>query len=203
MIGRGSSSASRSNADRPPGHTADRPNPDGHLGQVCHRLGRLPEGGLPGTATDDRAEHRRTRVTRRPCLPRSRGRASRGTGQSRMPVGQGCSAPRREAFRSRRSSMVPLATAQAADAAICSRSSASTSRSGPRSSRTRRATTFPQPSAIHSAPVRSIDGDFRKGMVGRSLDLWRSAIWETRLDMLPPTSDGANRLLHPAHHSIT
>lgn len=44
------------------GNPADLALADGHLGQFCPCLSRLPERGFPGSATDDLAEYRRAVV---------------------------------------------------------------------------------------------------------------------------------------------
>jgi hypothetical protein len=98
--------------------------------------------------------------------------------------------------------MVPLATAQAAPLAICSMSLASRSRSGPTSSWTRRATTFPHPSASRPIPVESIKGDLRKGIGCPSLDFGNETNWETWLDILPGGRERANRVLHPERNEL-
>jgi hypothetical protein len=121
----------------------------------------------------------------------------RSTVQSRWHDGQGCSDPSRAAFLSSSSSRVPLATAHAALLAICSMSSASRSRSAPASSWTRRATTFPQPSAKGPVPLESINVALRNGISSPSLDFGKEANWENRVDILPGKPWRANRVLHP------
>jgi len=51
--------------------------------------------------------------------------------------------------------------------------------------------------AICPTPMESINGDLRKGIACPSLDFRKLTIWKTRLDMLPGTLEGANRVLHP------
>src|SRR5271157_3683133 len=125
-------------------------------------------------------------------------RGMRSTVQSRWQDGQGCSGPSRAAFLSSSSSRVPLATAHAALLAICFMSSASRSRSAPASSWTRRATTFPQPSANGQVPLESINVVLRNGMLSPSLDFGRQANWENWVDILPGQPWRANRVLHPS-----
>jgi hypothetical protein len=63
--------------------------------------------------------------------------------------------------------------------------------------------TFPQFWAICPTPMESINGDLRKGTACPSLDFRKLTIWETRLDMLPGTFEGANRVLHPSRQPFS
>src|SRR5271166_2650109 len=125
-------------------------------------------------------------------------RWSRCTEQSRLQLGQGCSVPSKDAFFSRSSSMVPLATARAAVTAACSIASASRSSSGPTSSWTRRATIFPPPPALLCTFGGSIEDDLRNGITCPSLDFRELTIWENRVDILHTGREDANRYLHPS-----
>src|SRR5258705_3712608 len=93
--------------------------------------------------------------------------------------------------------MASRAMAQAAPLANCSIWSASRSSSGPTSSSTRRATTFPHPWATRAIPAEPIEGDLRNGIGDPSLDFGNETNWETWVDILPRSPERANRDFHP------
>ena len=180
-----------------PRDAVDLPAADGHLGQLLQRLGRLAEGGLAGGAAGDLAEHRGAVVMgrqpqprplreknpggrpgsdtsarrSRPGRPRSRWSAAR-VARHRIARSPGTAArppaARPSAPGDPRWSPGPRRGPRRPPPARCRRRRGPSS--APTSSWTRRATTFPHPSAIRSTPVRSIDDDLRKGIGGPSLD---------------------------------